>query len=556
MEEGWIELAENFTVEVVPSVKGSAKYIFRNHSTEILVLDKQKQPKELTNQSNVARRIKEVMNPKNRLTKEAIEEDWEIIRQILQEQYESIILAEEQLVRETEAESESERKKNISEAKTVFSNIENPLIYVASLIDWFTASERRNILISFLAYASQIVLKNPISVIALGDASSGKSHILEVALSLIPSEYIVYEKKVTEAVIFNRAKEDEYFYDGKIVFYGDMGGDNDHEDAENCKALMKELQSDGHLDKPLNIPSKEGGWEVKDLHLKGRPSLSYTTIPNYSFDEQEKSRSIFITPKMDNKVAFNKRCKYLEFQGKTKKQVDEYSEIASLIPYLLYYLQEKLEDVKIINPFVNSIHMFLGNSKFYKRDFPKYNGLLKTITALNSINREVINFNDEKFLFVSKEDVALFLSLFETYRDSINCNLSPKSSEILIDLRNNLPKWLKSDIGEIKVGITVNEYIELSNIDINKRSVQRYFSELNENGFLNVVGSDGRKNVWNVTENYSSEEVMVATKLSDEDLSLIIDELGDEVLEYIDSDDTVVEYDIMTQHEKVMKPKW
>lgn len=67
-----------------------------------------------------------------------------------------------------------------------------------------------------LLYAGQVVLGNPVSVICLGEESSGKSHILETALRLIPNQYIVNEKKITEAALFNRAKKDEYFYDGKL----------------------------------------------------------------------------------------------------------------------------------------------------------------------------------------------------------------------------------------------------------------------------------------------------------------------------------------------------
>lgn len=107
-----------------------------------------------------------------------------------------------------------------------------------------------------LPYAGQVILKNPVSMICLGEASSGKSHIQETALRLIPERFIVNEKKITEAALFNRAKKDRYFYGDKIVNYGDMGSANDHEFMEESKNLMKELQSDGFLIKQLNI------WEI------------------------------------------------------------------------------------------------------------------------------------------------------------------------------------------------------------------------------------------------------------------------------------------------------
>lgn len=55
--------------------------------------------------------------------------------------------------------------------------------------------------------AGQVILKNPVSVICLGEASSGKTHIQETALRLIPEKFIVNEKKIPEATLFNRAKK-------------------------------------------------------------------------------------------------------------------------------------------------------------------------------------------------------------------------------------------------------------------------------------------------------------------------------------------------------------
>lgn len=137
-------------------------------------------------------------------------------------------------------------------------------------------------------------------------------------------------------------KNDKYFYDGKIVNYGDMGGTNDHEFMEVSKNLMKELQSDGFLNKPLNIPDGEGGWEVKDLKLEGRPCLTYTTVPNHDFDEQEMSRSIFITPRMDNKEIFNRRNRLLEFKhGRIYNTLKKYENEAEMVPYMLLHLKEE-----------------------------------------------------------------------------------------------------------------------------------------------------------------------------------------------------------------------
>ena len=137
------------------------------------------------------------------------------------------------------------RKKN--DARVVLESSMNPLIYIASLVSWMTAGERNNIMLTFIAYCSQVILDNPISVIALGEGSSGKTHIQEVALSLIPDEFVRHEKGSTGATTFNRAKDDPEYYKGCIVNFGDLGGINSQDFIMEAKNLLKELQSDGLL---------------------------------------------------------------------------------------------------------------------------------------------------------------------------------------------------------------------------------------------------------------------------------------------------------------------
>ena len=266
---------------------------------------------------------------------------------------------------------------------------------------------------------------------------------------MIPKRFVVNEKKITEAALFNRAKTDKYFYDGKIVNYGDMGGNNDHDFMGESKNLMKELQSDGFLNKPLNIPDGEGGWEVKDLELVGRPCLTYTTVPNHYFDDQEMSRSIFITPRMDNQNIFNKRNSALEFKhGKSYKILKHYEKEAELVPYMLLHLKEVFENIVIINPYVYFVINFLKDSAFYKRDFDKFNGILKTITALNYYNHEVYDIDGKKVILTNIADVQEFMSLLKPYKESISANLSPKAVEVLNDIRNNIGDWrMKKDRG-------------------------------------------------------------------------------------------------------------
>jgi hypothetical protein len=466
-----------------------------------------------------------------------------------------------ELQEKQEAEIQDAKEKHnhlLEKAKEKLQSVDQPLVYIGSLVDWITAGERNNIIYAFTVYAGQVIIGNPVSVIALGEAGSGKSHIQESAMGLLPRDYIVNEKKITEAALFNRAKKDKYFYDGKIVNYGDMGGSNDHDFMQESKNLMKELQSDGYLNKPLSVLDNDGNWTVQDLELIGRPCLTYTTVPNHDFDEQEMSRSIFITPRMDNQRVFNRRNSALEFKhGKTYKTLKMYEKELELIPYMLMHLKEVLYDVDIINPYVNIVIDFLKQSNFYKRDFDKFNGLLKTITALNYYNHEIIEINGSKLLLTNIADVQLFMSLLRPYRESISANLSPKAVEVLNDYRIHYDDWVHNG-GRLCIdeGITTNEYFELQSLGLSKLSVRKYFYELADKGFLKIVTKVQRSNVYALSD---SDFVSI-----DEDLKHISEsiyknieyELGPEIAELVRNDQYVEGLDIMNFDSGVDKPRW
>lgn len=536
----------------------SVTYVFKNKDGNKIGEYLNKTPATLSSQSNVARQFKQIVNPKGDMNPKIVNNQFAEVKQLLQLHYENeLSVIEQEIADRKQAEQEKDSVK-LKEAITKLQSLSRPLIYIGSIVEWFTASERNNILYAFTVYAGQIILRNPVSVICLGEASSGKSHIQETALRLIPKRFVVNEKKITEAALFNRAKTDKYFYDGKIVNYGDMGGNNDHDFMEESKNLMKELQSDGFLNKPLNIPDGEGGWEVKDLELVGRPCLTYTTVPNHYFDDQEMSRSIFITPRMDNQNIFNKRNSALEFkQGKSYKILKHYEKEAELVPYMLLHLKEVFENIVIINPYVYFVINFLKDSAFYKRDFDKFNGILKTITALNYYNHEVYEVDGKKVILTNIADVQEFMSLLKPYKESISANLSPKAVEVLNDIRNNIEDWrMKKDREVLDMGITTNEYFSLQNLGLSKASVRKYMYELADKGFIQVTTRSGRANVYDLAK---SEVASINYDLKHIDNSIyenICYEIGEWVIDIMKEDKFVEGLSIMNFDEEVKKPTW
>ena len=554
------ELPTKDTITLIINKKNPDKvtYVFKNRYGNKIGEHVNRLPATLSPQSNVARQCKQIMNQKGKTDPKMLNSQFEEVKQLLQLNYENELSSIEQEIADRK---QAEKEKDIiksKEAITKLQSLDYPLIYIGSIVEWFTAGERNNILYAFTVYAGQVILKNPVSVICLGEASSGKSHIQETALRLIPKKFIVNEKKITEAALFNRAKKDRYFYDGKIVNYGDMGGANDHEFMEESKNLMKELQSDGFLNKPLNIPDGEGGWEVKDLKLEGRPCLTYTTVPNHNFDEQEMSRSIFITPRMDNKEIFNRRNRLLEFKhGRSYNTLKKYENEAELVPYMLLHLKEVFKDIAIINPYVYFVIDFLKNSAFYKRDFDKFNGILKTMTALNYYNHEVHDVDGKKVILTNIADVQQFMSLLNPYKESISANLAQKAVDVLNDIRNNIDEWkMQKERVMPGMGITTSEYFQLQNLELSLDSVRKYMYALKNQGFLQITE---RFNNFNIYDLANSEIAHISYDLKHIDDSVYEDiryEIGEWVVDLMNEDKFVEGLSVMNFDSEVEKPVW
>ena len=513
-------------------------------------------PASMSNRSQVMKDIKNCVTEGRKI--KGIDQELNKIKARLQRMVSELQGEAEYLAIQKMQEQELETRKKVHEAKKLLQTLDNPLLYIGSIIDWLTAGERINTLICFTAGCSQIILKKPISVIGYGESSSGKTYIESVALSLLPSEYVVFEKKASVPAIFNRARNDVYFYDGKIVMYGDMGGQNDRENSQESLDLMKELQTEGELSKPVSVKDESNKWTTEDLVLKGFPALWYTTVPT-DIDGQELSRAIVFTPRTDNRDVFNKRGKALSFKrGRTHDLFVDVQKKSEIIPFMVSHLREVMEEYIVINPFYDIIANMLGQSKFFKRDTEKYTNLLETITVINFYQNEKYVFEDgQKAVITSKDDVQLLLSLLEPYMHSIAVNIKPKSAEIYQILLANIDEWKLykgADESEFDVGITIREYFEKPVNDIPMSSLRRYFSDLYQAGLLSVVGSQDRANMYDIVK-YDFDKLI--DEVDYDKLGSDVEfELGYELAEIIRKDKVTDGLTILNKHELIGDTVW
>ena len=513
-------------------------------------------PTQANNYSNFIRAVKECNDNLSKKELQSIKKKITKIISALQGEKEKQYIDEQQ-----RQALEIRRKSHV--AKKFMEGLKQPLIYIGSVVDWLTAGERINTLICFCAGCSQIILQEPISIIGYGEASSGKTFIQQTAASLLPEEFLIHEKHVSPAALFNRASLDTKFYDGKIVCYGDMGGQNDRDNMQEAIDLMKELQTDGFLRKPVSVKQGDGRWGVDELTLEGRPAIWYTTVPSF-IDGQEESRAILYSPRTDNRHIFNKRNRLLTLNhGSTYSKFHEIQQKTQIIQHMVLHLREVMTDYIVIDPYYDVISDLLKDSKFYKRDAFKYMALLDAISAINFYhNKKITLDNGQKALVTSKNDVQLFLSLIEPYWFSISQNVKPKSREVYEIIRDNINDWkaLKGadydgyNDGGFRVGITIKDFFEESDTDIPYNSLRSYFTDLRDAGLLTVVGNEGRANQYDIVP-FSYNEDFYELDYSDI-ISNVEEELGKELADIVRNDPVNITLSIKNQHKLIEATKW
>lgn len=552
----YIEFPDDYRMEVYPS-KNKVIYILKDSNGNDAAKDKAVEPLMITENSNIGKTIKKHIDPDGRMSKKTLSEEFEATKKALNERFQLHQISNEKEEEKQRLHDKQEHESNLNAAKLLLESKDQPLIYIASLVSWITAGERANIILAFIAYASQVILRNPINVVILGEGGSGKTHIETAGLSLIPEEFVIKEKKTTDAAFFDKGLENPYCYDGKIVSFGDLGGESSQDFVMQIKDLLKELQTDGYLSKTMIGKDMEGERIRVQMELFGNPCTTYTTVPGHVFDDQEMSRSIFITPRMDNKAVFHAMKRMLEFHGgRSYKQYEKYCKELDIVKYIVHLLRERMDTVIINNPYTESIIKFLGESEYFKRDFDKYNGILKTITAINGYNRATFNMDGQDVLYTSLNDIKLFMSLLKAYHESISVNISPKSAEVLDDLRGNIDDWiLNNKVSEMGT-FTVNDYLELSKTHLSKKSLQSYFGELNSVGFIKVIGKEGRANVYQLSGRVSDDLEEDLLKLSEEQLEMIEWEIGPTPKSFILEDVVMDGLDIHLQDMDVEVPGW
>ena len=289
-----------------------------------------------------------------------------------------------------------------------------PLEFVVSVARCLCADSVREVVRAFIGFFLTYKGFKATNVIAIGSASSGKSFILDTALSMCPDER-VHRGIMTSASFFREF--DGMNLDGHIFYLGDLGGIKDDDKTIAFRDILKELTTDGYTCDTIAKDNSDTETLVREVF--GRPAIWYTTAHEEIVNEQEKSRSIILTPQdvdATNLVIFNA---VWQNNGSLYKDIVELKKMRESIKGFIYKFP--LNDWDYFNPYMFCVKNALEDTDDFNRKIQEFDATLEVVSLLsNPVTASHYHYYDEMnekkatpIVFSSKRDNLNAINLFD-----------------------------------------------------------------------------------------------------------------------------------------------
>lgn len=525
----------------------------------------------------------------------------------LSEKYSQAVKDAEEKKKEEFKRNQSDYRQKIDEAMSKYANLNNPLEYIGSMMDWRMAGERVNQLIAFITFCSTVILKEPISLIATGRGSSGKTATINSALDLIPKRFVMDLDRSTPSALIRMSQvleKGSWCFDSVICSFGDLGGKTDQETTAESRKYIANLQTDGHISKTVTV-KKDNDFSIEELCLNGKCSFVYSTVPeNSSFDSQEESRAIFIQPHRDNKTEYFLMQDILSIGSDVaKEQKEKVDGLDNFIPYVVEGLRElyngvKFEDenpeedygkepaIQIINPHKRTIKDFIGKNESYKRYKKQFETVIKVITLLNFYEHEVVEYGGKPTIFTNANDIMYFVTLFESYQSSISLGLDKNQDEMYHKILNQVrianndggmlylefvkdvtgfntddEDWGQTNLDNIKgTGYCVSpmDFANKSGLDIKPAEVKSAFERFEEEGMFEKVYNYNSGDYWiiNNPKELENKSLYDCVDFTPTEKKMIEISFPEKIANFILKDTADFSININNQHKDVSIPTW
>ena len=416
-------------------INGKYNYLLRQGGQEPITLGTTiKSPTEITKMSDIGKQIFTHLKNKSysaRNDDERNEKRDADFRNI----FDRLRKGLEEDIKQEELEKEIAEKENLEKYIQLYSNfITNrdmhgftTLQYLGQICQGVGVGVAETVLKVYVALLLTVLGIKATNVIAIGKQASGKTHSLERAIEMIPDEFVVYGVH-TKSYFFTKFNQQDV--SRKIFYLGDLGGIKDDLNTIDTRDILKELNTDGYVERGLNI---EG--EAVNEYVKGYPAIVYSTVEEDIINDQEKSRSTIVNPgnvDPDQLTVYNA---VHESPGEDIHLLEKIHEDVESVRGLTWYLMENIEDYELFNPYMFNVSEFLAEMDDFNRKIKEFNKTLFIVSLLNDpfvlehdlyLDEETFEPKDTKLIIASKQDVLNALVVF----DGAN-NLLPTETALL-----------------------------------------------------------------------------------------------------------------------------
>lgn len=333
---------------------------------------------------------------------------------------------------EEQQEAEAEQTEKYIEAYSRFMTKKEEygyttLQYLGQICQGAGVGLAENVLKVYVSLLLTVLGVKATNIIAIGKQSSGKTHSLERGIEMIPSEYVVRGVH-TKAYFFTKFNGQDV--SRKVFYLGDLGGVKDDQNTIDTRDILKELNTDGYVERGISIDG-----EAHDEWVKGYPAIVYSTVEEDIVNDQEKSRSTIITPQsvdQDKLTLFNS---VHESPGEDIRLLERIDEDVKSVQGLTWYLMENIKEYELFNPYMFNVSEFLAEMDDFNRKIKEFDKTLFIVSLLNNPfvlehqiyhDKETYEPITTKLIIASKQDVLNALAIF----DGAN-NLLPTETALL-----------------------------------------------------------------------------------------------------------------------------
>lgn len=398
-----------------------------------------------------------------------------------------------------------------------------PLEFITKITDGLGIGLGIEVLRAFFGFLQTYMGYKGTNVIAVGSQASGKSFIIESALRFIPQERVHYGVK---SVAYFFRKYNHMDLTGHIFMIGDLGGEKDNEETIRMRDLLKQLSTDGYIERGVVDNSNEN--VAEEQWVKGYPCLAYTTANEKIINEQEKSRSIIITPPFVDPVDIMTFKAIMENQGSYADEIEQVNRDVESVQGLVHFLASEKTGVDIFNIYLYDIVEYIGTIDDFNRKVDEFNSILKLSCTLNKgkcVYHREYDGEEYPLLLASKQDVRTALTIFDS-----NNNLLPNEVRLIngifkeFDVYNvgnskstaNYEETVKFNVGTLEGSKDVDwlsentdehqyffttrylksEYGSRRWYSTNRNDIEQKIRKLYDNNYLICIGEDNKAPVY------------------------------------------------------------